>query len=415
MLASWLRPPRRTVRLRLTLLYGALFLASGVGLLILTNVLVRQATSNSFIAFQSTDAAETQGDGASTRTRFTVQTSDAPGATDPTVLRLLDAQAQEFREAALAERDAQRRQLVIQSGVALSMMAVVSIALGWFLAGRVLRPLRTITAAAREISVTNLHERLSLIGPDDELKELGDTFDELLGRLERAFEAQRQFVGNASHELRTPLARQRALIEVALSDPVATVESLRYTHERVLASGEQQERLIEALLTLARSERGLERHEPLDLEDVTGDVLLVMQPETERRGIRVDARLSPAPIVGDPPLVERLTTNLIENAILHNTPHGKVEVTTEEREGLAVLSVSNTGPRIEPEEVDALFQPFRRMGADRVRHADGHGLGLSIVQAVASAHGATLQASARLEGGLDVAVTFPSASLLPNA
>src|SRR6202044_819392 len=175
--------------------------------------------------------------------------------------------------------------------VALAIMVAASMALGWVIAGRVLRPLQVITAAARELSASTLHERLALEGPDDELRELGDTFDELLGRLEASFEAQRQFVANASHELRTPLTLERAILEVTLADPAASTASLRDACERVLAIGEQQERMIAALLTLARSERGLERRERLRLQDVAGAVLHERQEEIARRGLRLDTKL----------------------------------------------------------------------------------------------------------------------------
>jgi signal transduction histidine kinase len=288
-------------------------------------------------------------------------------------------------------------------------MAALSIALGWLAAGRVLRPLRTINERARTISASNLHKRLALAGPDDEITQLANTFDELLGRLEASFTAQRQFVANASHELRTPLARAQTVAEVALGDPEATVDTLRASHERVLAAGKQQERLIEALLTLARSERGLDEREPFDLAAVTATMLHARRPEAELRGIYVHATLEPAETSGDPHLAERLVGNLIDNALRHNLPDGRVDVTTATRDGQAVLSVSNTGPLVPAAELDRLFQPFQRLGADRTDHSDGTGLGLSIVAAIAIAHGATLTSQARPDGGLHVEVGFPPA------
>jgi len=285
-------------------------------------------------------------------------------------------------------------------------MAVVSAVLGWIVAGRVLRPLRTITATARDISVTDLHERLVLDGPNDELKELGDTFDGLLERLEASFRAQRQFVANASHELRTPLARQRTLAQVALADPDASIESLRMAHERVLTAGAQQERLIEALLTLARGQTGLERREPFDLATVTGQVLQT-RSDADHQSVEVHEELAPAPVLGDARLVERLVANLVDNAIRYNVPHGSVHVTTQTRSGQAVVSVANTGPVVPPTAVERLFQPFQRLGADRTSRGDGIGLGLSIVQAIADAHGATVTARPQPEGGLDIEVSFP--------
>jgi signal transduction histidine kinase len=316
---------------------------------------------------------------------------------------------QQLSKLAAQQRTAELNQLLEESGIALAIMAVVSIGLGWLVAGRVLRPLRTITAAARSVSASSLHARLALAGPDDELKELGDTFDGLLARLEAAFGAQRQFVANASHELRTPLARQRTLIEVALADPQPSVTGLQDVCERVLATGEQQERLIEALLTLARSQRGLDRREPVDLAAITDEVVLTRRPETQSRGLTVAAKLGPAPALGDARLAERLVANLFDNAVLHNVAHGSIEVATATQDGHAVLSVSNTGPVIERGEVSRLFQPFQRSGIDRTGGRDGLGLGLSIVGAIAAAHGAWLRANERPGGGLGIQVGFPRA------
>jgi signal transduction histidine kinase len=382
------RLARRTVRLRLTLLYGALFLLSGAGLLATTYVLLQHATTG------GSPAAPGQHDVV------------APGNLTP---RQLDAGVRWLQAQAEQQRADQMRQFVIQSGIALGLMSVVSIGLGWVVAGRVLRPLRTITMAAREISATNLHHRLALQGPDDELKELGDTFDELLGRLEASFQSQRRFVANASHELRTPLARQRTLVQVALSDPRATVESLRTAHERVLSATYQQERLIDAMLTLARGERGLDRRQHLDLAEVASQVLGAQGTAAARRGVRVATALHPAPTFGDPQLVERLVANVVDNAVRYNVASGRLEVSTGTQSGQAVLSVVNTGPVVPADQVDRLFQPFQRQGADRTRHDGGLGLGLSIVQAIAAAHGATVLARPRPAGGLEVTVTFPGA------
>ena len=303
------------------------------------------------------------------------------------------------------QHSAELRQLLLQSGIALAGMAVISIALGWAVSGRVLRPLRTITTAVRDISATNLHERLALAGPDNELKELGDTFNALLARLDDSFQAQRRFVANASHELRTPLARQRALGQVAIDDPDATPESLRAAHERVLAAGAQQERLIEALLTLARGQTGIDRYERFDLAGVTRQVIADRRAEANRCGVDVRAVISPAPTSGDTRLVERLVANLLDNALRHNVAPGFVKIATGCRAGQAVLVVENSGPKIAPADVDQLFQPFRRLQPDRT--GNGIGLGLSIVSSVADAHGGVLRASARPEGGLRIEVAFP--------
>jgi signal transduction histidine kinase len=285
--------------------------------------------------------------------------------------------------------------------------------LGWLVAGRVLRPLRTITEAANEISATNLHARLALAGPNDELKRLGDTMDNLLARLEGAFDAQRRFVANASHELRTPLTLIRALLQMTLTDPHATIDTFRSACREVLAVGDQQDRLIEALLVLARSERGLDHRERLDLADVTDTVLTALRPQADRLDIRVEASMRPAPIDGDKRLAERLVTNLIDNALSHNVIGGRVEIETGTKAGHSFVSVANTGPVVPQDEVPRLLQPFQRLGPESTRHdEDGLGLGLSIVQAVATAHDAALTAQARSNGGLRVDVSFPSPS--PN-
>jgi signal transduction histidine kinase len=286
-------------------------------------------------------------------------------------------------------------------------MAVVAVVLGWIVAGRALRPLGTITATARRISATNLHERLALDTADEEFKQLGETLDGLFARLEASFEAQRHFVANASHELRTPLTRERTLIQVALDDP-STPETWRSIGQELLASNRGQETLIEALLTLASSEGGVERHEPIDLAVVAHDVLSVDRPEMERLNVQVDAVLMSAPLDGDTDLIERLVANLVDNAIKHNVNGGRIRLSTDTRDGHAVLSISNTGPEIPPAEIDRLFQPFQRLDVRRAGGNGGHGLGLSIVKAIADAHGATVAAQVHSEGGLTVDVSFPS-------
>ena len=306
-----------------------------------------------------------------------------------------------------AQRAADSHQLLVNSGIALAIVAVLALLAGWLVAGRMLRPIRTITRTARRISSTSLHERLALDGPQDELKELGDTLDDLFGRLDASFEAQRQFVANASHELRAPLTRQRALIQVALADPDANFASLRAAHERVLASEQHLEQMIDGLLTLTRGQAGLERREHLDLATLASKALLARESEVAGRDLDVRATLAPAPTAGDPRLLERLIANLIDNAIRHNIPDGHVEITTGTRDRHAFLSVANSGPTIPPEEMPRLFQPFQRLHGTRTSHASGNGLGLSIVHAIAAAHRATLSAQPRPDGGLTVEVTFP--------
>jgi signal transduction histidine kinase len=217
-------------------------------------------------------------------------------------------------------------------------------------------------------------------------------------------------VANASHELRGPVALQRTLAQVALADPDATVESLAAAHERVLASGAQQERLIEGLLTLSRGEAGLQRRDPFDLAVLTDELLAGRRSEAKLRGLELHAALSPAPATGDPRLVERLVGNLVDNALRHNVTDGRVDVTTGTRSGQAVLSVANTGPSVPATAVPRLLEPFRRLGADRTAHGEGVGLGLSIVQAIANGHSATLAIDPQPGGGLRVEVSFPAAS-----
>jgi signal transduction histidine kinase len=391
-LGSWpaaLRLPRRTVRLRLTLLYGGLFLVSGVMLLAVTYLLVTNKIFGDGPVFQTSDAnspVPVPAAGAGPTTHI----SEGGGGPD------------------------QLRQLLILSGVALATLLAVSIAAGWLMAGRVLGPLRTMTTTTRQISEQNLHQRLAVAGPEDELKDLADTIDGLLARLDAAFDtqkdaldAQRSFVANASHELRGPLTLERAAIEVALADPEATTQSLRATFQRVLAVTKQQERLLEALLILARGQAGLDRWERFDLAAVTDEVLLARHAQVQGRRLRIDAALDPTPALGDPRLAERLVANLVDNAIGHNLPAGWVQIQTHTRAGHAELSVANSGPAVPPAEIDRLLRPFQRGGTDRTGHHQGHGLGLSIVAAVAAAHHAELRVGARPEGGLQIVVLFP--------
>jgi signal transduction histidine kinase len=299
--------------------------------------------------------------------------------------------------------------------VVLVIMAVLSLAAGWLIAGRFVRPLRSIITTARDISASNLHRRLGVRGRGDEFTELGQTLDDLFVRLEASFQAQRHFIANASHELRTPLTAGRALLQVALADPEPTVETLRATCEELVELGDQQERLITALLALASSQRGIGQLECLDLADIAGDVLLIRQEEAKRHGIHLRAALAAAPVTADPNLAESLVANLLDNAIRHNLPGGQVEISTALTPAGAVVSVSNTGPLVPPDAVQDLFQPFRQFGTQRTRHGEGHGLGLAIVRAIADAHGAALAARARPAGGLDIEVTFPPTSAAQRA
>ncbi len=368
---------RHTLRLQLALLYSGAFVAVGLALLGISGLLVGSSSQ------------------------------PAPGSSGSATPGAGTGAAHHFE---------------VGPAVAFVLAVMFALVLGWLIAGRLLRPLRTITAAARDISASDLHQRLSLEGPDDEFKELGRTLDGLFERLEASFESQRHFVANASHELRTPLTAERTLLQVAVADPDATVETLRATCQEVLALGDQQERLIDALLTLASSEREIERWEPFDLADIAGKAIAGYRQSSERRGIRIEATLAAAPATGDPRLAASMMANLVDNAIRYNRDGGNVEISTATDSTATVptatgstapghlsatVTVSNSGALIPAGEVDRLFQPFQRLGTDRMSQASGHGLGLAIVRAIAGVHGATLTAQARAEGGLDIVVSFP--------
>jgi signal transduction histidine kinase len=375
--AAMARLPRRTLRAQLALLYAAVFCTSAAAL-----AAVAVIFKPSFLIRSSCQSAP-----------------QAPGPSVP-----CGRYAAHLSFAGTIGHDAQQN----VAGVAVvALLAVLAVGIGWLIAGRVLRPLRAITAGARDISAGNLHQRLAVAGPDDEFRQLGDTLDGLFGRLEAAFQAQRHFVANASHELRTPLTAEKTLLQVALADPGATTATLRSACEKALGWNGQQERLIDGLLTLASSERGIEAWEPFDLADAAATAILDRRPDAERRAIRVDAALAPAPVTGDPVLAGSLLANLVSNAIRHNLDGGRIEVGTAIIDGRAVVTVSNTGPLVAPGEVGRLFQPFQRQGTARLRPAGGHGLGLAIVSAIAAVHGAALTAEPRAEGGLDITVSFP--------
>jgi signal transduction histidine kinase len=430
------------------LLYGAVFLISGAALLTTTYFLVDAATGNAFIeqtkngvtiaGYQigspprigpargssqtkgkstgssggvSLHAAGGRGTGAGSAglSAGPVFAHGTPTAKQIAATQKHVAQQQaEFETFAHAYQSSELHQLLIESGVGLAIMAVLSVVLGWLMAGRVLRPLRTITATTRNISASSLHQRLGVDGPDDELKELGDTIDALLERLDGSFRSQRQFVANASHELRTPLARQRTLAQVALSDPDATADTLRAAHERILASGEQQEQLIDALLTLSRAQSSAVSVRSLDLRDLVRDLVTARQADAELHQVHVVTSLEPAPLDCDPRLVERLVGNLLDNALRHNVAGGRVSVQTASRGGAAWLLVANDGALINPDQVERLFEPFERLEGERTAAGDGFGLGLCIVRAVVAAHGASVRTVARPTGGLSTEVTFPA-------
>ena len=399
-LRRFARLPRPTIRLRLTLLYGALFVLVGAALLGVTSV-IGATTGLTVTVAPNGQVSVAFGSpfGSGDANTFVAPFGGSP-ADLPAVIRAIVE----------GQHAAEQHYYLVLSVFAVAILSLASVLIGWFVAGRVLRPLRTMAKAARAISSSNLELRIAPHGPDDELKDLGETFDDLLGRLERSFEAQRQFVANASHELRTPLARQRALVQYALSDPQPTLATWRATFERVLVAEERQERLLEALFTLARGERGLEHRLPVDLADVAAGALRSRAHDIELRGLHVEARLEHAVVQGEPHLLERLVANVVENAVRYNVPNGELEITTEMRPGEAILRVANSGPPIAPSDVDRLFEPFRRLQPDRTTRQEGWGLGLSIVRAITLAHGGSVSAYPRAAGGLMVEVHLPASA-----
>ncbi len=419
-----LRHPQTTVRWRLTLMYGGLFLVSGAALLAVTYVLVsRGAVTQTSLAgpgfARALAAVSPPG------TKFTGPTRDfqkTPAnirerlkqlAVPPRIRKVLGSKAGQRVVAGLTteQRLADLNTLELWSAIALGIMAIISGALGWVVAGRVLRPLRTITATTRQISEANLHERLALPGPRDELRTLADTIDGLLERLQTAFDAQRRFVANASHELRTPLTAAQALLEMVMSDPNADTETFRVVCAQVLEESAQQEELIDALLALARGQRGIDRPEPVALAELTAEVVRRRELDAQANGLALDVSLEQATAAGDRRLLERLVANLLDNAIRHNVHGGTVSLrVATTADGRAALTIANTGAIVPAEQIERLLQPFQRMAADRIGPRDGLGLGLSIVVAIASAHGATLDVRPRGGGGLEIALQFPPAS-----
>lgn len=388
----WLRP---TIRIRLTLLYGGMFLIAGILLLSIIYLLAAQAlnTGNEplFKIVGGTDI------------RVTSDNCPAVASDSPTL--------PEFNAAISECIDDQRRHaldnLLSRSLLALLGLAVIAFAFGYAMAGRVLSPLGRITRTARAVAGSDLSRRIELDGPDDELKELADTFDDMLERLQRAFTAQQRFVGNASHELRTPLAINRTLLEVHLSDPDAPVE-LQQLGRTLLATNERSEQLVEGLLLLARSDNQIVERGPVDLAEVAEQAIDQVHAEAESKHVTIRGEHKPAVVQGNGVLLERIALNLVQNAVRYNVPEdGWVEVTTDVQHGQAVLVVANTGPVVPAYEIDNLFEPFRRLRTDRTGSDKGVGLGLSIVRSVARAHGGHIYAQPREGGGLVMRVALP--------
>ncbi|MFC4465291.1 sensor histidine kinase [Streptomyces xiangluensis] len=386
------RPRRLTLRTRLTLIYGGLFLAAGVALLGATYALFNQELNrgDGGLSVHSEGEGPPPKDGGSAPLRSSWEEKEQ--------IRLNDAAA---------------TSLITQGGIALLVVSAAAGGLGWIIAGRVLAPLHRVTDTAHRIAAGptadhNLHERIALNGPDDEVKDLADTFDTMLERLDRSFDSQRRFVANASHELRTPLTLSRALVEMAVHRETAS-DDVQQLGAHLLEISSRHERLITGLLLLASTENHLPEQTPVDLADVVTHIVSQTSTEARQAGITVYEDARKAGTTGDPLLLERLIHNLVENGIRHNTGEGGwVRVVSRTRDGGHVeVEVSNTGPEVPPYEVPLLFEPFRRLGTERLVTAKGAGLGLSIVRAIARAHNGSVTARPNKTGGLTITVTLP--------
>ncbi len=414
------RRGRFGLRTRLTLLYGGLFLAAGAVLLIITYLLFHQqllgqlgrqkvawlGPPGSSSAAPLTPAPKPGQDPPVTKTQVYVYTPDG---------RMLsgdDARAFMAEQAAKLQ-DAAARSILLWGGVALLAVGGVALALGWLVADRVLAPLHRVREAAERIAAAptadrSLHERIALAGPDDEVKDLARAFDTMVERLDSSFAGQRRFVANASHELRTPLALSRAMIELALHRKHGSAD-LRRLGEDLLRVNDRHEKLINGLLILAGIDNEPLQRRPVDLADLLDHVLEDTGREAELAGVTIDSMISPAPTVGDPLLLQRLAHNLVENGIRHNlAEHGRVRVLTDVVDGRAGIRVINSGPKLSQSRLPELFEPFRRLDAERIAGTKGSGLGLSIVRSVVTAHHGELAATARPEGGMEVTVRLPA-------
>lgn len=430
--------PRLTIRVRLTLLYTAIFVACGAAIVAITYALVAALPAGSptstakemqqlrvFAACMRAhdiDMSDPTPDGnmqiggrLQNVTRAQLEADPAYGAALGACRDDLPSQSPcpmedeqqrtQCKDAALRgatyQRDTTLAHLLQYSLITLAAASMLGACAGWIVAGRVLRPVHQITAAAKAASEHNLSARVALRGPRDELRELADTFDTMLNRLQTAFDSQRRFIANAGHELRTPLTVMRTTLDVVLAKPAATTSELRAMGQDMRVAVDHADRLINSLLTLARSERDPAVHEPVDLATIAEDVLDVTDPV----GRRLHISLEPAMTTGDPVLLERLIANLVDNATSYNVADGHVWVTTSTVEGKANLVVANTGPVIPDHALHSLFEPFHRL-QERVS-SHGFGLGLAIVASITTAHHGTVNAQARPEGGLTVTVTMP--------
>jgi signal transduction histidine kinase len=443
-----IRRPRPTVRLRLALMYTALFVITGAALLGVSYLLVqhrergpataariicqRSATGKGEVAASGviagipTDGAtlspadctgvvgsfyyRTSNSGASGSAASGGAVTGVASGQQSAVPGPTAAAIRQLTAAVTASQSHTLDSFRIASAIALGLISILSFALSWWMAGRVLRPVHAITDAARRLSEQTLHRRINLQGPDDELKELADTFDAMLGRLDRAFRSQQRFVANASHELRTPLATERVLIDEALANPSPRPEDFRSILEQLRTNSEETERLVDALLVLARSERGLDRWSEVDLAATAQCALDAAALEADQKGVELRSELGPVMVKGDPGLLDRLVGNVVENGIRHNFAGGWVEVTTSSSASRALLEVTNTGPVLDDATVATLSEPFRRAGPDRRADDGGFGLGLSIVDGVVRAHLGSMTLHPRPGGGLTLQIQLPVAT-----
>jgi signal transduction histidine kinase len=435
--------PRPTARLRLALMYTALFVVTSAALLGVSYVLIQQRETGPGTAARIICQTNVSGHSSGAASGVVVGASSGPLALSPAdcpgvvgaiyfhsaaaggpggaeivapngqPIQLAAPTAAAVRQLTTTVAAAQAHVLDsfrIGAAIALGLITILTFGLSWWMAGRVLRPLHRITDAARRLSEQTLHRRINLRGPDDELKELADTFDAMLARLERAFQSQQRFVANASHELRTPLATERVLIDEALANRSAEPEDFRSILEQLRANSEETERLVDALLVLARSERGLERWSEVDLAATAQTALATAAAEAALQGVEIRRDLRPVEVKGDPGLLDRLAGNVVENGIRHNFAGGWVQVTTGRAGSEAFFEVSNTGPILDDATVVTLTEPFRRGGPDRSTDDGGFGLGLSIVDGVVRAHLGSMTLQPRPGGGLVLKVRLPVAT-----
>jgi signal transduction histidine kinase len=402
---------RRSVRARIALACAGLFLVTGSAFVAATYALVDRNLTSTAATSPATNQTGANQTGANQIPDNTLllkicQKEQLGGQLTPAQLaQCKDAFVGGAQAGAANQRDRDLHQQVLWSVIGLVVGTIVAGLLGWAIGRRILTPLHKVTSAARRASQEHLDERIHLDGPNDELKELADTFDDMLNRLDLAFVSQRRFVANASHELRTPLTAMRTLIDVAMAKPTRTKEGLETLVGRVREAVDQSEAIIDGLLTLARSDRGLTVRELVDLEAAALDAIDQTTTAARESDITVDANLSAAPFPGDRVLVERLVANLVDNAIRYNFEGGSIQIETGIDNGDSYFSVTNTGPLVPESKLPSLFEPFTRLG-QRVTNDEGVGLGLSIVASVVAAHGGRLESVALRNGGLKITVRF---------